>query len=211
MANYSKYDLPLDTVWNDLDYMANRVDFTLNKSSYSKQQLKDLTTLTNPQGVHWVPIVDPGVEVSSKCAKLGKKYGIFLQSNKNYSYIDEDEPLIGCVWPGRVYYPDFNHPESIQVWHQCHKTWIDTNQLKPSGIWIDMNENSNFVDGELDPNDDCPSYNGVGVQEKSQSSADYPIRNTNITNLNDLPFDPQGTSTTLETHTISIDAIHYSE
>ena len=25
--------------------------------------------------------------------------------------------LGGCVWPGRVHYPDFNNPNTTNLWH----------------------------------------------------------------------------------------------
>ena len=48
----------------------------------------------------------------------------------------------------------------------------------PSGIWIDMNENSNFNPGEQNP-----------ATHKSYSEID----------LDDLPFNPLGQSKNLET------------
>lgn len=28
-------------------------------------------------------------------------------------------PYIGYVWPGDVYFPDFNHYNASDFWHQC--------------------------------------------------------------------------------------------
>ena len=29
-----------------------------------------------------------------------------------------NKPLVGQVWPGDTYYPDFNHPNSSKFWHE---------------------------------------------------------------------------------------------
>lgn len=28
------------------------------------------------------------------------------------------------VWPGDVYFTDFNHPKAYELWHKCHKDWF---------------------------------------------------------------------------------------
>lgn len=54
--------------------------------------------------------------------------------------------LRGRVWPGPSYYPDFFHPNCSIYW----KSMIEHlyNQTTFSGLWIDMNEPTNFCDGE---------------------------------------------------------------
>ena len=82
------------------------------------------------------------------------------------------------MWPGPTYYPDFNHPNATETWHACFEDFLDEYGFSPSGIWIDMNELSNFVDGEADP-----------VKTEMTRLANAP---TQEIDLADLPFNPQG-------------------
>jgi alpha-glucosidase (family GH31 glycosyl hydrolase) len=51
------------------------------------------------------------------------------------------------VWPGAVHYPDFTHPRSQQWWQEHLSTWHE--KLPFDGLWIDMNEVSNFCTGDV--------------------------------------------------------------
>jgi alpha-glucosidase (family GH31 glycosyl hydrolase) len=46
------------------------------------------------------------------------------------------------VWPGQVYFPDFFHPFAQDYWTEQIRNFLD---IAPAdGLWIDMNEPSNF-------------------------------------------------------------------
>lgn len=49
------------------------------------------------------------------------------------------------VWPGAVAYVDFFHPDSKEYWKSMLE--ILYKKVKFSGIWLDMNEVSNFCNG----------------------------------------------------------------
>lgn len=67
---------------------------------------------------------------------------------------------MGCVWPGQVHYVDYNNPDAIAYWTQGIKnlTLSPYNAPMPAGIWLDMNELSNFVAGEYPIGVDCPPF-----------------------------------------------------
>ncbi|KAG8565047.1 hypothetical protein GDO81_012689 [Engystomops pustulosus] len=64
------------------------------------------------------------------------------------------QPLVGKVWPGLTVFPDFTNPETFYWWYDMVKSYHD--QVPFDGMWIDMNEPSNFVAGSVD---NCPDNN----------------------------------------------------
>lgn len=68
----------------------------------------------------------------------GVKEDIFLKNQRGENYL-------GQVWPGPVYYPDFLNPKGVKWWTNEVQMFHD--QLPFDGMWIDMNEVSNFCTG----------------------------------------------------------------
>lgn len=57
-----------------------------------------------------------------------------------------NEYYTGEVWPGKVHFVDFLHPQAGPFWKsQLHRLY---DQVKFSGLWVDMNEASNFQGNE---------------------------------------------------------------
>ena len=68
---------------------------------------------------------------------MAKKMNVVLRSLKIDQYF-----YTGQVWPGEVYYVDFLHPNASLFWQtQLEKMY---KQMNFSGIWLDMNEPTNF-------------------------------------------------------------------
>jgi alpha-glucosidase len=149
---FDKFDLPLDVMWNDLDYMQDYQGFTLNPT-YKPEEMNQLTDMSKDNGVQWVPLIDIGVAVGTPAADNGLERGVFLNSSVY------DHTLIGCVWPGSVHFLDFNHPDAHSYWNDTlysMRTVLNTN---PGGYWIDMNEYSSFIAGERHIEEECPGAN----------------------------------------------------
>lgn len=171
--NYTTFNLPLDTIWSDIDYLDNYQIFTI-APYYDPKNMTAM--LASHPGLHWVPILDPGVGVGPNAAYLqGLRDGIFIKSPNT------GKPLLGKVWPGYVNFPDFGNPKTQNYWTRFCQYLHD--QVPYSGLWIDMNELSNFCVGE------CNQQVFQGI-----SSAD-------------LPYVPTGGP--LERQTLSLGAIHY--
>ncbi|KAK9354266.1 glycosyl hydrolases family 31-domain-containing protein [Lipomyces doorenjongii] len=127
--------LYLDTVWADINYMNAYDDFTLGSSFWDWNAY--LATL-HQENLHHVPIVDPGIPIVNGYHPYqdGLSSDIFLKWPNGTLFF-------GQVWPGVTVWADWFHPQSGNWW---------TNQITKfhqidsfDGLWIDMNEASNFV------------------------------------------------------------------
>lgn len=139
--------IPQDVQWNDIDYMHNQLDFTTGPK-FGDQ--KSMVETLHQRGMHYVMIVDPGISNTQKSGTytpydLGMKMDIFIKDSTG-------KPLVGRVWPGYTLFPDFTHPSASQYWTTLVKEFHD--KVAFDGMWIDMNEVSNFVSGSTSG---CPS------------------------------------------------------
>ncbi|XP_010224907.1 PREDICTED: lysosomal alpha-glucosidase [Tinamus guttatus] len=150
VVNMTAARFPLDVQWNDLDYMDAKRDFTFNKKTF--KDYPDMVRDFHQSGLRYIMIVDPGISSSGppgtyKPYDDGLKRGVFIRNATG-------QPLIGKVWPGPTAFPDFTNPETREWWYDMLKEFHD--QVPFDGMWIDMNEPSNFVEGSQQG---CPSNN----------------------------------------------------
>lgn len=61
LQNYKAFDLPLDTMWADIDYMDDYKIFTISDSRYAN--LASNVTEIRKNNMTFVPIMDVGVAV----------------------------------------------------------------------------------------------------------------------------------------------------
>ncbi|KAB0395078.1 hypothetical protein E2I00_003439, partial [Balaenoptera physalus] len=95
---------------------------------------------------------DPAISSSSPAGTYrpydeGLRRGVFITN-------ETGQPLIGQVWPGLTAFPDFTNPEALDWWQDMVAEFHA--QVPFDGMWIDMNEPSNFVRGSVDG---CPNSN----------------------------------------------------
>ncbi|VVC33074.1 Hypothetical protein CINCED_3A013653 [Cinara cedri] len=135
--------IPWDTHWNDIDYMQHRNDFSLSDSFID---LPKYVNYLHEIGMHNVLILDPGISSREPKGTYlpyddGLENGIFI---KNASGL----PLEGQVWNinGGTVFPDFTNPKSVNYWINQISNFHTV--LPFDGLWIDMNEPSNFVNGD---------------------------------------------------------------
>ena len=98
--------------------------------------------LLQTKRIHYVPLIDAGISVMDDVAmREGKASKVFLKAYKN-----PQQPYMGAVWPGKVHFVDYLHPNASRYWHsQLDRLY----ELIPfSGVWLDMNEPSNFEGNE---------------------------------------------------------------
>lgn len=115
-------------------------------------------------------MVYPGYDAYEK----GLQNDLFIKDLQGNNYM-------GMVWPGQTYFPDFLNPRAQDYWTEQLSSFYSL--VNNDGIWIDMNEISNFCnqDGNAqvctswDPNH-CDSY-GCCVQCSTvdpTNSLDFP-------------------------------------
>ena len=129
--NYTKYELPVDTFWGDIDILKDYRIFTLSNSfSGLPKLINDL----HSNNYHFVPIVDIGFPMNDEDEfyKRGKEANAFIKSN----YTKQD--LISHVWPGRAVFPDFFLDQGVELWKYGMETYYQI--IKYDGLWLDMNE-----------------------------------------------------------------------
>uniref|UniRef100_A0A671FXC9 Maltase-glucoamylase n=1 Tax=Rhinolophus ferrumequinum TaxID=59479 RepID=A0A671FXC9_RHIFE len=171
--------LPYDVQHADIDYMDERKDFTYNPVDF--KGFPEFAEELHNNGQKLVVIVDPAI---SNMSSPSDPYGPYDRGSDMKIWVNASDgvtPLIGQVWPGKTVFPDYTNPRCAVWWADEFKLFH--NQVKFDGIWIDMNEVSNFVDG---------SFSGC-----STSSLNYP------------PFTPRVLDGYLFSKTLCMDAVQH--
>ncbi|NWX89039.1 LYAG glucosidase, partial [Nothoprocta pentlandii] len=150
------YQIPQDAQWNDIDYMDGYRDFTFDPEKFAS--LPSLVADLHKHGQRYVMILDPGISSTNPHGSYrpfdeGLRQGLFINTTQG-------QPLIGQVWPGFTAFPDFSNQDTHQWWLENLQRFHA--QVPFDGLWIDMNEPSNFMDGSEEgcpPGDlDSPPY-----------------------------------------------------
>lgn len=164
-----KAGVPLDTQWNDIDYMERSNDFTYDKERF--QGLPEFVQELHDSGRHYVVIVDPAVSGSEAPGSYppyddGLAMDVFV---KNVT----GGIVYGKVWNDKSsVFPDFSHPNASDYWYKQFSRFHDV--VPFDGAWIDMNEPSNFYDGHkdgcpMDQKEERPPYVPAGEKMCSKT------------------------------------------
>lgn len=131
---YRDLQIPLDSVYLDIDYMERYKDFTLNQETFP--DFPDFVEEMKKENIHLVPIIDAGV-------KEEKGYPVYEEGiEKGYFCKKEDgTPFVAAVWPGRALFPDMLNTEARNWFGDQYRFLLDQGI---EGFWNDMNEPSIF-------------------------------------------------------------------
>ncbi|KAL0046727.1 hypothetical protein WJX82_008470 [Trebouxia sp. C0006] len=142
VAKYKAADIPLEVMWTDIDYMDGYRDFSLDPNNFSKDKMQAFVKQLHSSKQYWVPIVDPGI-------KVDPGYPAYDQGLAAKAFINDftGKPYLGQVWPGATHFPDFLSKAGVKYWGEQLQAF---HQLAAfDGLWIDMNEASNFCTGDV--------------------------------------------------------------
>ena len=131
--NYGLYEIPLDTMWIDIDSYNNFQIFSVNEKDFSG--LGDFIADFQKENLtHFVPIIDIGVGngTGDPYIELGRKLNCFMKSN----YTKKE--LFLEVWPGATAFPDYFNPNTTFFWEYGLSNYQEL--VHYDGIWYDMNE-----------------------------------------------------------------------
>lgn len=140
VANYSTYQLPLDTIWSDIDYMKDYKVFTIDEDNFAG--LGAFVAGLANKTMHWIPIIDPGVAQRLPSIEEYLPYtdgiadDIFIKAANG-------APITGSVWADDAVFPDWSHPKTQAYWTK----WLNALRAMAAfdGLWLDMNEPSNML------------------------------------------------------------------
>ncbi|MGA0233446.1 MAG: TIM-barrel domain-containing protein, partial [Saprospiraceae bacterium] len=147
-----KWQIPCDAIYLDIDYMDGFRCFTWDNQKFPDP--KGMIDQLNDIGFKTMVIIDPGI-------KVDKNYPIFTEAlEKGYFCRRPDGHFVmGKVWPGECYFPDFTKPEVREWWAGLFKELIEEQGV--AGVWNDMNEPALFeVESKTFPDDVMHDYDG---------------------------------------------------
>lgn len=134
VAEHKKNQIPLDSIYLDIDYMERYKDFTVDEKAFPEfeafvKEMKD-------QDIHLVPIIDAGV-------KIEEGYDTYEEGMKNGYFCKKEngEEFVAGVWPGRVHFPDVLNDDAREWFGNKYKFLLDQGI---DGFWNDMNEPAIF-------------------------------------------------------------------
>lgn len=143
---YRDFDIPLETVWTDIDYMFQYRDFENDPNTFPYPAGQEFLSRLHANGQHYVPIVDSAIYIPNP-NNASDNYSIYTDGNDRGVFLNNPDgsQYIGSVWPGYTVFPDWHAGEAVPWWtdsmlaHHKNVPW--------DGIWIDMSEVSSFCIG----------------------------------------------------------------
>lgn len=170
VGNYSSAGIPLEVMWTDIDYMNLRQDFTTDNLRFPIHKMREMIDTLHSRGQRYVLILDPGVQRNTSYDPYieGHEMDVFLKNADGSEYL-------GTQWAGTVVWPDWLAPNTSKWWaNQIATAFSAETGVNLDGIWVDMNEASNFCGG-LDCNPLDPGDNPPAPQHSARPNTGRPI------------------------------------
>ncbi|KAJ6247508.1 alpha-glucosidase [Anaeramoeba flamelloides] len=135
--NFTKLQLPLETIYSDIDCMDNDINWTFDPVRYPQADFRAFVDELHNDHRYWIPITDIQTPLIHDYLPytLGNEKDIFIKNPVG-------NPYWGILRHGPCMYPDFTHPNSTDYWTQILENYY--NKIPFDGLWIDMNEPDNY-------------------------------------------------------------------
>ncbi|CAJ2499684.1 Uu.00g025370.m01.CDS01 [Anthostomella pinea] len=203
--SFAKHEIPLETIWNDIDYMKAYRDFENDPINYPYSEGVDFLERLHQNNQHYVPIIDSGIYAPDP-KNASDAYPSFDRGVEQEAFmLNPDGSLyIGEVWPGLSVFGDWIG--ALFNGTGANRWWISEvaryhSKIAFDGIWIDMSEVSSFCVGS------CGSSN------RSYGSVDAtpgaPSTSTHNRNINYPPYTINNFKGDLADHTVSPNGTHH--
>jgi len=133
--NYSQANIPLETMWTDIDYMDLRRTWTLDPERFPLHKMQELVTYLHDHHQQYILMVDPPVSINDTASyDKAKEQGLFMKWENGTDFV-------ATMWPGAVSFIDFFHPDSQDYWSgQIGSFFHEQYGVAVDGMWIDMND-----------------------------------------------------------------------
>lgn len=135
--NFDKHNIPLDTVWLDIEYTDEKKYFTWNRETFPQPlEMMRRMNLTRRQ---LTVIIDPHI-------KKDEDY-MFYKENRDQGFFVKDktgDDYEGNCWPGLSSYVDYFNPEARKYYADQYLVENFVDSSADTGIWNDMNEPTVF-------------------------------------------------------------------
>ncbi|KAF8267580.1 alpha-glucosidase [Lactarius quietus] len=148
ITNYSAANIPLETMWTDIDYMYESRIFTMDPQYFPPDRMREIIDYLHKYNQRYIMMTDPAIGYLP-----GQGYGTYDRGTELDVWLKaaNGSSSLGVVWPGVTVYPDWFHPKVGQFWTGEFESFYDPEAgFDIDGAWIDMNEPSNFCEEPCD-------------------------------------------------------------
>jgi alpha-glucosidase len=151
--NYSQANIPLETMWTDIDYSKSgpplfntvqevltgvvdlRRTWTLDPDRFPLHKMQELVTYLHDHNQSYIMMVDPPVALNDS-----QSYNRALQDDVFIKH-ENGTNFVGAMWPGATSFVDWLHPNAQSFWSRQVNSFFNENTgVDVDGIWIDMND-----------------------------------------------------------------------
>ena len=87
---FRAFDIPLETIWVDIDYMDQYRDFTVDPISFPKSGIKDFFDYIHSKNQHFVPIVDSAIYIPNP-QNGSDAYEPYTRGNETGSFLSNPD------------------------------------------------------------------------------------------------------------------------
>ncbi|EGN96446.1 glycoside hydrolase family 31 protein [Serpula lacrymans var. lacrymans S7.3] len=142
ILNYSTAEIPLETMWTDIDYMYKRRIFTTDPDYFPVERMREIVDYLHSHDQRYVLMTDPAVaylpDDGYGAYDRGSEMDIWVKSANGSN-------SLGLVWPGVTVFPDWFNSDTQSYWSKEFQMFYSPETgIDIDGAWIDMNEPSSF-------------------------------------------------------------------